>query len=178
VTVRHRPEVALYAATHPAARSDRDRRRHPRDTYLGSSSTRSAARSSTTPGRTSAAGSDHHDEHRGSLQQAGRHLGDAKDADADCLVTPCPLCQPEPGLRSRSPTRRSSRAGHAGAATCRNCRPLRSGSRSGARPSAPRREPTIGDRLDHDGRRVRPVTAHALERASPRSSGPEGVASA
>ena len=27
-----------------------------------------------------------------SLQQAGRHLGDAKDADADCLVTPCPLC--------------------------------------------------------------------------------------
>ncbi|MCD6726571.1 MAG: CoB--CoM heterodisulfide reductase iron-sulfur subunit B family protein [Solirubrobacteraceae bacterium] len=27
-----------------------------------------------------------------SLQQAGRHLGDAADADADCLVTPCPLC--------------------------------------------------------------------------------------
>ncbi|GAC1439767.1 MAG: CoB--CoM heterodisulfide reductase iron-sulfur subunit B family protein [Solirubrobacteraceae bacterium] len=27
-----------------------------------------------------------------SLKQAGRHLGDAKDADADCLVTPCPLC--------------------------------------------------------------------------------------
>ncbi len=27
-----------------------------------------------------------------SLQQAGRHLGDAVDADADCLVTPCPLC--------------------------------------------------------------------------------------
>ncbi len=27
-----------------------------------------------------------------SLRQAGRHLGDAKDADADCLVTPCPLC--------------------------------------------------------------------------------------
>jgi succinate dehydrogenase / fumarate reductase cytochrome b subunit len=27
-----------------------------------------------------------------SLAQAGRHLGDAKDADADCLVTPCPLC--------------------------------------------------------------------------------------
>lgn len=27
-----------------------------------------------------------------SLQQAGRHLGDAMDADADCLVTPCPLC--------------------------------------------------------------------------------------
>jgi succinate dehydrogenase / fumarate reductase cytochrome b subunit len=27
-----------------------------------------------------------------SRAQAGRHLGDAKDADADCLVTPCPLC--------------------------------------------------------------------------------------
>jgi succinate dehydrogenase / fumarate reductase, cytochrome b subunit len=27
-----------------------------------------------------------------SLKQAGRHLGDAIDADADCLVTPRPLC--------------------------------------------------------------------------------------
>jgi succinate dehydrogenase / fumarate reductase cytochrome b subunit len=27
-----------------------------------------------------------------SLRQAGRHLGDAVDAQADCLVTPCPLC--------------------------------------------------------------------------------------
>jgi succinate dehydrogenase / fumarate reductase, cytochrome b subunit len=27
-----------------------------------------------------------------SLRQAGTHLGDALDADADCLVTPCPLC--------------------------------------------------------------------------------------
>ena len=27
-----------------------------------------------------------------SLKQAGRHLGDAMDAEADCLVTPCPLC--------------------------------------------------------------------------------------
>jgi succinate dehydrogenase / fumarate reductase cytochrome b subunit len=27
-----------------------------------------------------------------SLKQAGRHIGDAIDADADCLVTPCPLC--------------------------------------------------------------------------------------
>jgi len=27
-----------------------------------------------------------------SLEQAGRHLGDATDAEADCLVTPCPLC--------------------------------------------------------------------------------------
>ena len=27
-----------------------------------------------------------------SLKQASRHIGDAIDADADCLVTPCPLC--------------------------------------------------------------------------------------
>jgi succinate dehydrogenase / fumarate reductase, cytochrome b subunit len=27
-----------------------------------------------------------------SLQQAGTHIGDAIDAGADCLVTPCPLC--------------------------------------------------------------------------------------
>ena len=27
-----------------------------------------------------------------SLRQAGRHLGDAADAQADCVVTPCPLC--------------------------------------------------------------------------------------
>jgi len=27
-----------------------------------------------------------------SLRQAGRHVADAIDADADCLVTPCPLC--------------------------------------------------------------------------------------
>ena len=27
-----------------------------------------------------------------SFKQAGRQLGDAVDAEADCLVTPCPLC--------------------------------------------------------------------------------------
>jgi len=27
-----------------------------------------------------------------SLKQAGTHIGDAKDAQADCVVTPCPLC--------------------------------------------------------------------------------------
>jgi succinate dehydrogenase / fumarate reductase cytochrome b subunit len=27
-----------------------------------------------------------------SLKQAARHIGDALDAEADCLVTPCPLC--------------------------------------------------------------------------------------
>jgi succinate dehydrogenase / fumarate reductase cytochrome b subunit len=27
-----------------------------------------------------------------SLRQAGRHMADALDAGADCVVTPCPLC--------------------------------------------------------------------------------------
>jgi succinate dehydrogenase / fumarate reductase cytochrome b subunit len=27
-----------------------------------------------------------------SLRQAGRHIADAIDAEADCMVTPCPLC--------------------------------------------------------------------------------------
>jgi succinate dehydrogenase / fumarate reductase cytochrome b subunit len=27
-----------------------------------------------------------------SLKMAGRHVGDAIDAEADCLVVPCPLC--------------------------------------------------------------------------------------
>src|SRR4029078_2701659 len=30
-----------------------------------------------------------------SLKQAGRHLGDALDAEADCLVTPRPPCHPK-----------------------------------------------------------------------------------
>ena len=33
-----------------------------------------------------------HDEPRDLLTQAGTHVGDAIDAGADCLVTPCPLC--------------------------------------------------------------------------------------
>ncbi len=35
---------------------------------------------------------DHHDEQGCVAEEAGRHLGDAIDAEADCLVVPCPLC--------------------------------------------------------------------------------------
>ena len=42
-----------------------------------------------------------------SLKQAGRHLGDAIDADADCLVTPCPLCHLN--LDLQQPLRRERR---------------------------------------------------------------------
>ena len=48
-----------------------------------------------------------------SLKQAGTHLGDAADADADCLVTPCPLCHlnldlQQPLAEKAGWTRRSS----------------------------------------------------------------------
>ena len=66
-----------------------------------------------------------------SLKMAGRHLGDAIDAEADCLVVPCPLChlnldlQQPAGGQGRRP-----RARAAGAASARSS----SGSRSGSRP--------------------------------------------
>src|SRR5260370_1233499 len=34
-----------------------------------------------------------------SLKMAGRHVGDAIDAEADCLVVPCPLCHLNPDLQ-------------------------------------------------------------------------------
>ena len=42
-----------------------------------------------------------------SLRQAGRHLADAIDAGADCLVTPCPLCHLN--LDMQQPARRALR---------------------------------------------------------------------
>ena len=44
-----------------------------------------------------------------SLKQAGRHLGDAVDADADCLVTPCPLCHLNLDLQQPLAERRCGR---------------------------------------------------------------------
>ena len=52
-----------------------------------------------------------------SLKQAGRHLGDAVDADADCLVTPCPLCHLNLDLQQPLAERTvGPRARHAGPA--------------------------------------------------------------
>ena len=52
-----------------------------------------------------------------SLKQAGRHLGDAMDAEADCLVTPCPLCHLNLDLQQPAGRpRRGPPAEHAGAA--------------------------------------------------------------
>ncbi len=59
-----------------------------------------------------------------SLKQAGRHLGDAIDADADCLVTPCPLCHLNLDLQQPlAAARGRARAGHAGPAPAPARRP-------------------------------------------------------
>ena len=52
-----------------------------------------------------------------SLKQAGRHLGDAIDADADCLVTPCPLCHLNLDLQQPL----AERVRRAASSTCRSC---------------------------------------------------------
>jgi succinate dehydrogenase / fumarate reductase cytochrome b subunit len=66
---------------------------HPRDTYLHLSSRRSGGTVVDYAGQYKCCGFPIITMNReASLKQAGRHLGDAIDADADCLVTPCPLC--------------------------------------------------------------------------------------
>ena len=52
-----------------------------------------------------------------SLKQAGTHLGDAMDAEADCLVTPCPLCHLNLDLQQPLAERAVGRA----PAACRCC---------------------------------------------------------
>jgi succinate dehydrogenase / fumarate reductase cytochrome b subunit len=44
-----------------------------------------------------------------SLKQAGRHIGDAIDEGADCLVTPCPLCHLNLDLQQPLAERQSGR---------------------------------------------------------------------
>ena len=92
-----------------------------------------------------------------SLKQAGTHLGDAADADADCLVTPCPLCHLNLDLQQPLAEQVVGRAAeHAGPAPAAARRPgLRPGP-EGARPQQARRQAHVGDRLvDLGGRRRR-----------------------
>ena len=83
-----------------------------------------------------------------SLKQAGRHLGDAMDAEADCLVTPCPLChlnldlQQPAGRRRRRPA-----AEHAGAAPAPAPRARPRAGAEGAGDEQARRQAVVGDRL-------------------------------
>ena len=83
-----------------------------------------------------------------SLKQAGRHLGDAVDAEADCLVTPCPLCHLNLDLQQPlAETDGRARARHAGAAPAPARRPRARARAQGARHEPPRRAADVGDRL-------------------------------
>ncbi len=100
-----------------------------------------------------------------SLTQAGRHLGDALDADADCLVTPVPAVPPQPrpaaaaGREGRRPAAR-----HAGPAPAPADRAGLRARPEGARAQQARRAPDVGDRLGDLGRRRRRGVAGASER--------------
>ena len=90
-----------------------------------------------------------------SLKQAGRHLGDAVDAAADCLVTPCPLCHLNLDLQQPLAERAvGPRARHAGAAPPPARRAGPRARPEGARDAAPRRQAGVGHRLDDVGRRL------------------------
>ena len=101
-----------------------------------------------------------------SLKQAGRHLGDAIDAEADCLVTPCPLCHLN--LDLQQPLAAQVRRARRSACRCCTCRSS-SAWRSGLDPKElglqpPRRQADLGDRLVDVGRRERRLTR---KRATP-----------
>ena len=83
-----------------------------------------------------------------SLKQAGRHLGDAIDAEADCLVTPCPLCHLN--LDLQQPLARAGRRAASSACRCCTCRSSSASPRAraqGARHEQARRQADVGDRL-------------------------------
>ena len=87
-----------------------------------------------------------------SLKQAGRHLGDAVDADADCLVTPCPLCHLNLDLQQPLAERTVGRElEHAGPAPAPARRPRPRPRAQGAGHAAPRRQAVERHRLDDVG---------------------------
>ena len=76
-----------------------------------------------------------------SLKQAGRHLGDALDADADCLVTPCPLCHLNLDLQQPLAEKVVGRAARDAGAAPAAARRARARPRAeGARPEQARRQ--------------------------------------
>ena len=64
---------------------------HPRDTYLHQLIEALGGTVVDYAGQYKCCGSDHRREQAELAGQAGRHLGNAMDAEADYLVTPCPL---------------------------------------------------------------------------------------
>ena len=95
-----------------------------------------------------------------SLKQAGRHLGDAVDAAADCVVTPCPLCHLNLDLQQPLAEKVVGRELNMPVLHLPQLVGLALGlARRRARAAAPRREAEGGDRLDDLGRRPRSVPA-------------------
>ena len=90
-TAAGRPLLRLLRrAPKGAARHDAE---HPRDLYLGAGDRRARRHVVEYDGARKCCGFPVITMNReASLRQAGRHVGDALDAGADCLVTPCPLC--------------------------------------------------------------------------------------
>ena len=92
-----------------------------------------------------------------SLKQAGRHLGDAIDADADCLVTPCPLCHLNLDLQQPLAEKVVGRPlGMPVLHLPADGRPRPRARPEGARAQQARRPAHLGDRLVDLGRRRRP----------------------
>ena len=97
--------------------------------------------------------SDHHDEQGGVVEAGRRHLGDAADAGADCLVTPCPLCHLDLDLQQPLAERSSAATSDAGPAPAPARRARAGAAPVGARAAAPCRQADVGDRLDDVGGR-------------------------
>ena len=88
-----------------------------------------------------------------SLRQAGRHLADAIDAGADCLVTPCPLCHLN--LDLQQPGRASSWSATSASRCCTCRRWSASPSGSSRRSSAWASTSCSTERRAAQGRRAR-----------------------
>ena len=91
-----------------------------------------------------------------SLKMAGRHIGDAIDADADCLVVPCPLCHLNLDLQQPLAAKQDgTRAGPARAAPAAAHRPRPGARPQGAGDEQARGQADVGDRLVGVGGRGR-----------------------
>ncbi len=88
-----------------------------------------------------------------SLKQAGTHMADATDADADCVVTPCPLCHLNLDLQQPLAAKVVGRQLAMPVLHLPQLVGLALGIYPGSRHEPPRRQADVGDRLEHLGRR-------------------------
>ena len=105
-----------------------------------------------------------------SLKQAGRHLGDAVDAEADCLVTPCPLCHLNLDLQQPLAEKAVGRELDMPVLHLPQLVGLALGPRAeGARHEPPRGAPDLGDRLVDVRRRRGRLSAEPCRSPSSRT---------